>query len=633
MSGSSSVKYIEHAIEKYRLKKTLIDPASSIQYSLDLKSCILEKSDDELRAVTVLSVVVRLSKPNDAFAQVFDEPLLDCLFKTITNSTSLDVIKAVLRILVGIVDGSIFETPSNSSYIIPFLNSTNTNLNVLETLANKLYLENVDMMVLSLNFINGYLDIDHLKLNSINHLSEFILHLQRSEFTVMLLSYCEDERFKKSLALPMDHIRKSFLHMHNMLLGLKVDPSSKYQTQILEIILSQVTNTETDKKRNLILERFSLFHLIDLYFFLENTNITFRKTYHQQVLFNSSTDQKFPLPLASLWVTNFLERIFKNDSSSKEYSEIQKHFFIRDLLQYNILTKFLELWVESKAQREDFDNICTLVEILVKHVNNSVDPEGELNIVEKVLNVFKDVTYKQLRQIQLNNYKKDVVLSTKKETVKFNKTLNDQVFEFVRNQRFLQLAKGSWVYSDLPFVKNSTQSSSSYYFIILSPNFKQLLYKEYKFTTQNTPDIDKTGTAIDITSIANFEIEEIHQVDPGAPPASNTKAINLVHKTIINNITLLNRKNRTLFSFYAKKEDSLIWLDGLNLLIGNFDHLSNELRGELNKLYDVRRTVQLLNFDKHSHEQSLLTQTTEEDTKNMNDLQFLEGLSAGFYYN
>lgn len=630
MTTSPSIKSIEAAIDKYRSKNVHIEENSSVQFLNDLKYHILNNSDDRGKAVHVFSTVLRFSKPNNAFIPIFDEPLLDAIFKVIAPTTTLEVINSALRILSSVVTGSAFDSASQSQYVIPLLNSANTNLGILEVIAAKLFLENVNLMVNGLNFINGYFDIDHGNFNSINHLTEFTLHLQRSEYLLLIVNFSNDERFSKSLEAPMAHTQVSYHSMVSLLLKLPVDPTSKYQNELLSIILSQVTKTETELKRKLILEEFSVFHLIDLYFFLENTNISFKKAYHQQVLFNSSANHKFPLPLSSLKVSDFLMKIF-GDEGIEGYKNIQKYFFLRDLFQYNLISKFLEIWVESKAVRDDFDNLFILLELLLQHVNDQLNPEGEINIVEKITKVFKDTSYQNLRDIQLQNFKNKVHKITRTETSKFLKLLNDQTFEFVKNQRFLALSKGDWVYADLPSFKNQTQTPSSYYFIILSPNHKQLLYKEFKTTSTNKPNIDKSGTPIDISSISNFDIEEIHQVDQTAPPSSSTRLINLVNKTIINRITLVNRKNKQLFSFYAKKDHSLVWLDGLNLLIGNYDHLSNELKFQLNKLYEIRKTVQLSNLDEDSLKKAA-GEIDPVDEQRMNDLKYLESLTKNFYY-
>jgi hypothetical protein len=157
-----------------------------------------------------------------------------------------------------------------------------------------------------------------------------------------------------------------------------------------------------------------------------------------------------------------------------------------------------------------------------------------------------------------------------------------------------------------------------------------LLYKEFKTKPSTKPDIDKSGTSVDIASITNFEIEEILQADKTAPPASNTRLINLMEKTIINKISLINRKNKVIFSFYAKKDESLVWLDGLNLLIGNYDNLSKELKAQLSKLYNIRSTVQLLNHDENLEKE--LSENGNAKSDNADSLEFFETLSKNFYY-
>lgn len=627
MSSNISTRSIEQAVEKYRVKNIKIENEKSIQLSSELKNQILNKSDNHSICISLLGTILKLSNQNDGFYNIFTESLIDEIFLQIYPENSIENINSSLTILASIINGEIFQELPPSQYSIPILNSTNTNLKVLEIISNKLLEENTELMLLSLSFVNRYLELDHVEFNSINHLAEFILHLQKSEFLVTLGNSSLDERFKDVLNKPMLTAQLSYQKNVSVLMNLKIDLNSKYQNEILNTVLNQVTKVGIDKEKELTLEKFSVFHLIDLYFFLENTNITFKKSYHQQILFNSNKLQKFPLVLASLKVSNFLNEIFNPNSNLVISKNLSRFFFLREILQYNLINNFLEIWVNSKAEFEDFDNLFDLIKILLEQITLSLNNTEDLNPINKVLIACKQNSYKTLRSIQLESYKSHINQITNSETKGFNKLLNDQTFEFVKNQRFLSLSQGTWVYSQLPSTRNP--SNNSYHFIILSPNFKQLLYKEFKTKSDTKPNIDKIGSSIDISSITNFEIEEILQVDKSAPPPSNSKLINLTNKTIINKISLLNRKNKVLFQFYDKKEDSLVWLDGLNLLIGNDDNLSNNLRVQLSKLYDVRKTVQLLNFDeKIEHEFN----NDYENGDNSNNLEYLEKLTKNFYY-
>lgn len=628
MTVPQSLQSIEKTVEKLHTQATPIDTQSAVQFALDLKGNIINKTEDPTRCTLVLANILESSRPSDEYLEVFDEKLLDALFQQITSDSTLEVINSAVKVLSSVVCGSIFVDATPVQFSIPVLNSTNTNLKVLETFSSKLYLENLDLMVNELSFINGYLELDHLQLDSITHLTEFILHLQKSEIFTILGNLGHDLRFKKALEQPIVRTRAAFHKFIKGLNTLKIDLSSKYQQEVLNIILDQITIAETEAKKNLILDKFSLFHLIDLYLFLENTNITFKKHYHQQVLFNSNKGQKFPLPLASLSVSNYLVQIF--DPQSKSFTKIQKCFLWRDALQYHLINKFLEIWVESKAEIEDFDNIFKLLELVLQRIEDALDVDEEFNPMDKIALVCRETSYQQLRQIQLEIFKIHVHDATSTETKGFNKLLNEQTFEFVKNQRFLSLQQGTWVYPHLPSSREAASSNKNHFFIILSTNFKQLLYKEFKTKPSTKPDIDKSGTSVDIASITNFEIEEILQADKTAPPASNTRLINLMEKTIINKISLINRKNKVIFSFYAKKDESLVWLDGLNLLIGNYDNLSKELKAQLSKLYNIRSTVQLLNHDENLEKE--LSENGNAKSDNADSLEFFETLSKNFYY-
>jgi len=626
MSGPPSVNAIEQALEKQRAKGKYLENSVSLQLSTDLKTHILNNSIDKPKSIILLSHVIRSSKPNELFLDILDEPLLSCILSSITKSTTVDYILATFRILLIITKGELFANIDPSKYLTPLLRALDGNLAFLDVLSTKLYTENVDLILKSLEFINKYFKLNHYELYSLNFLIEFFLRLQKSEYFIILNNILQDQRFRQLLAPTVNKLNDSCLNILNALNEIKVDESNTLQMDMVNQTQQFCFRNEEKEDREYILENFSVLQLIDFYFFSQSSNITFMKSYHEQVMFNDNKNKNnyFPLVSVSQMVTTLLLAMFQSDTET--FANIRQYLFLRDLLHFNIIAKFLEIWKESGAEQDELDNLSPLVKILLKHINDEIN-EDEIHIVDKILSTFKSTNYQQLREMQLQNIKlQDLELSSK-EIKPFDKILKEQVFDFIRNQRFLQLSKGAWVFADLPtFNMTDEAPSTNYFFIILSPNYKNLLYKEYKFKTQNIPDIDKTGTPIEINAITNFKIEEIQQSDPTAVrETENSRLINLVGKTIINKITLLNRKGKSLFTFYAKKQDSFNYLDGLNLLLGHSDQLSNDLNFQINKLFEIRKTVQLLNYTKDNDQ-------TMVDDSHIYDIDNLNKLTHNFYY-
>lgn len=532
---------------------------------------------------------------------------------------------ATFRILLAILKGELFQHVDPSEYLTPLLRSLNGNLGVLDVLSTKLYTENVDLILKSLEFINKYFSLNHYQLYSLNYLIEYFLKLQKSDYFIILNNILQDQRFKQILYPSVKKLNESVLRILNTLNEIKVDSNNILQLDMIEETAEFSLGSEKKKDQNYIINNYSVLQLIDFYFFSQNSNITFKKSYHEQILFNNNKERFFPLIPVSQKITTLLLAIFQNDINAGAYVKLKQYFFLRDLLHFNIISKFLEIWKESGAEQDELENLTLLVQILLKHIDSEMD--DELHVVDQILSIFKNTSYSKLREIQLNNYKQENLSLAANEITSFDKILKDQVFEFIKNQRFLQLSKGAWVFADLPsFNTTEDAPSTNYFFIILSPNFKNLLFKEYKFKTQNIPDIDKIGTPIEINSIATFKIEEIQQVDPtAARETESSRLINLVGKTLINKITLVNRKGKVLFTFYAKKHDSFNYLDGLNLLLGNYDSLSKDLTFQIDKLFEIRKTIQLLNY------------TSGVDMNGVNeeqiyDLDNLEKLTTNFYY-
>lgn len=625
MTTPPSAKSIEQAFEKQKAKGKYLEESVSLQFLNDLKAHITNQSPDKFKSIILLSHVIRSSKPNELFVNVLDETLLNGILGSITKSTTVDYIMATFRILLIMLKGEIFNQVDPSEYLNPLLRSLNSNLLFLDVLSTKLYTENVDLILKSLEFINGYFSINHYQLYSLNYLIQYFLKLQKSEYFIILNNILQDQRFKQILSPSIKKLNESLLKILNTLNEIKVD-----QHNILQLSMIEETSEFAMQKdhQSFIINNFSILQLIDFYFFSQSSNITFKKSFHEQMLFNNNKSEMFPLIPVSQRVTTLLLAIFQTDQSTS-FPILKQYLFLRDLLHFNIISKFLEIWKESGAQQDELQNLSPLVEILLKHLNDELN--DELHVVDQILTIFKTTNYSKLREFQLNNYKNENLSKASLEIQSFDKILKNQVFEFIKNQRFLQLSKGAWVFADLPTFNTSDQTTtpdSNFYFMILSPNFKNLLYKEYKFKTQNIPDIDKIGTPIQINSIANFKIEEIQQVDPTAirtNPSESSRLINLVGKTIINKITLINRKGKVLFTFYAKKHDSFNYLDGLNLLLGHYDKLSDDLNFQIDKLFEIRKTVQLLNYD-------VKIDNNVVDDEQIYDLENLEKLSTNFYY-
>lgn len=625
MTTPPSAKSIEQAFEKQKAKGKYLEESVSLQFLNDLKAHITNQSPDKFKSIILLSHVIRSSKPNELFVNVLDETLLNGILSSITKSTTVDYIMATFRILLIMLKGEIFNQVDPSEYLNPLLRSLNSNLLFLDVLSTKLYTENVDLILKSLEFINGYFSINHYQLYSLNYLIQYFLKLQKSEYFIILNNILQDQRFKQILSPSIKKLNESLLKILNTLNEIKVD-----QHNILQLSMIEETSEFAMQKdhQSFIINNFSILQLIDFYFFSQSSNITFKKSFHEQMLFNNNKSEMFPLIPVSQRVTTLLLAIFQTDQSTS-FPILKQYLFLRDLLHFNIISKFLEIWKESGAQQDELQNLSPLVEILLKHLNDELN--DELHVVDQILTIFKTTNYSKLREFQLNNYKNENLSKASLEIQSFDKILKNQVFEFIKNQRFLQLSKGAWVFADLPTFNTSDQTTtpdSNFYFMILSPNFKNLLYKEYKFKTQNIPDIDKIGTPIQINSIANFKIEEIQQVDPTAirtNPSESSRLINLVGKTIINKITLINRKGKVLFTFYAKKHDSFNYLDGLNLLLGHYDKLSDDLNFQIDKLFEIRKTVQLLNYN-------VKIDNNVVDDEQIYDLENLEKLSTNFYY-
>ncbi|KAH3688404.1 hypothetical protein WICPIJ_000617 [Wickerhamomyces pijperi] len=654
---------------------SLLEEDISSQLAGDLKTFInICPDNDEANlsyATKLLSQVVSKTRPpNDCLIDIVDEELLLKVLGCLSAASSTETVNSVLRLLTFFIRGWVFSKGMDKDrYLIPVLNAlSESGYKLLYVMTAKIqgpvpgagnaaiHIENnLELVLKSINFVTSFLGVNHLKLGSLSNLLEFMLNLQKNEFLLSLINVyrIDESRFQKYVHQPMLQLRETLINNYNMLNAVFVKDHLEMpfiENLIVEIVedLTSSNNLINAKESSIyIRENFSLLQLIDLFFFLKNTNISFKKQFHEQLIFHTSEsdqDEIFPLVVASSKITNVILHIPSDDSLRGLF----KIFILKDMLYYHLIVKMAEVWNDSESTLGDLYKLCSLLDILIALINEDVVKvlEAGTFTLDKFVAMFKKVEYAHIREAELQQVKDGLKDSLAVQTSEFDVLLKEQVFEFIRNQRIIQLSKGFWCYSSISTSVEDNHDSSAfkYYFMILSANRKQLLYQEFPTKPETNPNIDKSGEAINVSSINKIHAHLVHQTSRDKTVTHNmdpnSRLVNLLERPNINKVAFLNRKGTPLLTVYDNVADATLWMDGLKLLKKDYDSVSDELRKQSLELFDVRKGIQLISVEtavKKPHgEEPVETELEEEIVSDLDDgfydLDELQEISSGFYY-
>lgn len=289
-------------------------------------------------------------------------------------------------------------------------------------------------------------------------------------------------------------------------------------------------------------------------------------------------------------------------------------------LWYTLINIGAHCWLLSGATIKDNDTL-KVVQMVGAIINWIGEKLTNCKSNEEFLIIFEDalkLEYHEIRDLQLKQVRQKSLDSWSNDLKPFKTMINEQVSSFVKNQRYLELSKGSWVYSSNPL-----DGTKSWYFVTLSSNSNALLYKEFtkrmgksKYagtaTATTTPNIDKDGVIIELKNITNIQCEDLSTVE------SNKNLISLTSKRMtVNKISVIS--NKGIFTFYTNTEQLRnVWVDGLRLLMGQTG--SDEVENEIFKLQDIAIRTQMLSLD-------------IENSPQVGDVTDFDGLSSNFYYN
>lgn len=326
-------------------------------------------------------------------------------------------------------------------------------------------------------------------------------------------------------------------------------------------------------------------------------------------------------------------------------------------LWYSLLNAGARCWLLSGAKIEnegDMEKVISMVEIIIHWLANqlSVSPNDKspttankdysvlnnqaindnshfenngnskffdydvITLLEKVDNF----DYQEIKALQIKAIHDKRAKKWKNRIMPFENLVHRQVIALVRDQRFLQLSKGSWVYASNPLESGGYR----HYFLTLNANSQSIVYKEFmKRTPRNaqTPTLDKDGIHIDFNTITAIEYEDLNQ------KIDDTGLISIQSERMdVNRIDVMTKTG--VFSFYVDtKQLKDIWVDGLRILVADsqfasdktdFESIpmdmsiseefftksgvSSEVVNQVRTLEDIRLRMQMLELDDYTND-------------------------------
>lgn len=253
---------------------------------------------------------------------------------------------------------------------------------------------------------------------------------------------------------------------------------SEYATPLVKRLHEAMNNTITQTKGIQLkfeetneeyheMSSLNLLQAYDLIIFLENSNLTFKKSFSEQLLFG---EHPFPLYKAIFRISDELHTFFSlHDNDFMRNPHIACFIINKEAFLYSLMCNQLRLWIESKSQStEDLNSLLDLLPVILEKINDTIIlskfPQSSMHPSQlpsaasskdqsnmtKALDIIDMTNYEAVRKWQLDKIKAIHYKKWAPHISDFDELLSTQVLDYVRHQRLLQLQKGTWVYAENP---------------------------------------------------------------------------------------------------------------------------------------------------------------------------------------
>lgn len=564
---------------------------------------------------------------------------------------STETYKAIIKIAYILSSGILFEpTDNNFNLYLPLYESLIEHLDFIDVMSEKLCLQDKKIILNSIKLVTDLINRAlESKYSGMITLAGRLKHVTFFS-TVGSLVEIEDEIILKAI----EHLKSAYSKLNENLNATKFDLSIKsHQVMLnnlfifLDVSLNEygipATQEEyikagfTNDPRKFVVDNFSILIAMNLKIFVKDPNFTFKKRFHEELMM-SNHQRTFPISLfiekcTYLWLDIFQRRI--------EYPLIYNSLLSWELMIYFSMNYCLILWQETKAQLENSFDVENILKLLVSNIGElELELHKQDKSIEECLDIMTRKSAAEMRHTQVKQLNEAHANRWKSRFTEFDRELRKEVSDFVAEQRVIQLLKGTWVLTN-DYGEHVSKSKESrrftgykFYFISLSPNRQQIYYKEYVEKPSINPSYeDLEGQFIKLADISDLILTKSNENLEEEEKKRKKKLIFVKGTISYEKITITGANNRKLLEFYTDTEvKKYVWLDGIKILKGFMNDLSNETLKQINSLFDVRRTTQLLALENKVIAKASLSETEDEADDEYYDLTELLTVSDGFYY-
>lgn len=317
-----------------------------------------------------------------------------------------------------------------------------------------------------------------------------------------------------------------------------------------------------------------------------------------------------PFPLLS-----FVNRLSLSLPNSAVYRSIFSVWNVS--LWYSLLNVVARCWLISGAQAgepDDEDAVARKGDVAIHWLSDQLSLLN--NSYENIALLFDDVSdfkYEDLKRVQLDALFEQNMTKLNGGTngdrlTTFKTMMKEQVHSFVKNERFLELSKGCWVYSANPLLMAS-QYTGTWYYVTLSSDAESIVYKEFpqklgssKYpeiasVTNSPKNIDKDCIKIDLKDVVRVTSENLCNDN-----TADTGLITMTSQRMLVNKVDIVSQNATLTFFINTVQLKEVWVDGLSMLLnsGNKGYIDENILNQMKQLKSIAMRTQLLSLDDES---------------------------------
>ena len=273
-----------------------MDEPTALSYATILKTNILGKDKQEkVNSIVVLAklldCIIGSDAISDDFIHILDHTLFQTLFSIVSANMSSETYKAILKILVIDISGTIFRNKEDCiERYLPLFESLIEYLDVIDIITAKLFLQDnkitFNSIKLVTDLINKSLKFDY---SGIITLAGRLKHVTFFSTVGNLL-----ETDDKTILEAIENLKVAYFKLNQYLESTTFDLSIKsHQTMLnnlfiyLETSLNEygtpATTEEyvragfTDNPRQYVIENFTILLAMDLKIFLKDPNFTFKR--------------------------------------------------------------------------------------------------------------------------------------------------------------------------------------------------------------------------------------------------------------------------------------------------------------------------------------------------------------------